>query len=129
MQGRRRDHAGFLRRREVEESYEIRRGEAVVLTVERGSENGLPDREWTFTLTPGHRGSWRTHSGPTFVPGWWEERRFLEPAKDSAGRFLVRKADAEISDLQFAPSIFFHFLKLHKRVYCVAVAFSVDIAG
>ena len=85
--------------------YQVRRGERLVVVIDRPDAGTDGDKTWTSTFTTGSRGQWRVAYGFNFIPDQNETYHTQQSGGDP-NEFVIVK-DEDRSGIDFAPSIFF----------------------
>jgi hypothetical protein len=89
-----------------DDTFLVQQGQTLEITIIRNGSDGKP-LTWTASFDAGDRGDWRISYGFTFIPK--QDQRWFSKAGSDAQKFTItRKTDA--SGLDFAPSIFFHWV-------------------
>lgn len=95
-------------------TFDLERGEELVVEVTQVKENGCEKKEWKFVITTGDRGEWRTTYGFTFVPER-DREYFSRQLEDDPEKFeIVREQDR--GDFDFLPSVLFTWLPASGRL-------------
>lgn len=110
--------ASRANRQRIGTTYILQTGEEIVVEIKRSKVDGTGcdknERSWTFVLTTGPRGEWRTTYGFTFVPDG-DRKYFSRQLSDDPEKFeIVREAERE--DFDFLPSVLFTWLPAKHRL-------------
>lgn len=89
----------------------ITQGDQLTVTVVR--IEGDARTTWKSVFSTGARGEWRVLYGFTFLPAK-DDEFFTQPSTSEQGKFDILQATGN-KDLDFAPSIFFHWLSAKRR--------------